>query len=382
VGRYEVSVWVGGEPHAWTDELEVLPLELSFREAPPWQLPVVPGAIEALARVGGEVVAGGTRGALRLLKRDERPRIEALEGWPISAEAVPLPLLAIAAGRSGRAAVAETPASLVWMEHSSGVAMDGAAQDDGAPRVVATWSKPAGECRAMAVSDGSRMPAAYIWWHDGQGERLLRWRPGEAPATVEGPPVPSVADTLVAADLDGDGMDDLVVAGLIAGKLDAHLWRGQALRFVEVGVLSSLHEPTSHLGAVDADADGDLDLLSVGPGQDALWINDGVGHFAEASWRWLPFDRAAGADAAVADLDRDGREDLVIAVPEVVDRLLLGGDASFRDETDLLGLELGAGGRGVVVADLAGDGEPDVLTVRQDGGVRLRVSVAPVPGEP
>jgi hypothetical protein len=64
---------------------------------------------------------------------------------------------------------------------------------------------------------------------------------------------------------------------------------------------------------VDLDRDGDLDLMVVSDfaGTD-LYRNDGRGHFADVTARWLDDSHAAGMAHAIADFNRDGLIDLLV----------------------------------------------------------------------
>ena len=122
------------------------------------------------------------------------------------------------------------------------------------------------------------------------------------------------------------------------------------------------------VAAEDVDGDGDPDLLFVGGIGNALYINDGAGRFRDvtetAGIRYLRPDGSAGEarQPIIADLDNDGRQDLLITYANDRHRLYRGlGDGRFGDVTEraALGGEGSIGGPATVF-DFDGDGLLDV----------------------
>lgn len=120
----------------------------------------------------------------------------------------------------------------------------------------------------------------------------------------------------------------------------------------------------------DLDGDGDLDLyVSNGDGAKTLLLNHGDGTFDEAAAHAgadFPDDWTHGVSAA--DFDDDGDQDLLL-LNRGQSRLLRNrGDATFEDVTDQMGLTGLANAAGASWADLDGDGKLDLLiAVLADG---------------
>lgn len=186
---------------------------------------------------------------------------------------------------------------------------------------------------------------------------------------------------VVAADVDQDGDADLVLSSSSSGegrylRLVHNRWEGPSASASDLPLLveaagtdlPALPDPATRVAALDADSDGDLDLvIAAEAGQDRLLLNDGHGHFFDDSVAALPVDAADGRDLAVGDLDLDGAPDLVVANWAGVDRLYLNdGAGEFDDHSPALSLESRPTVRALVL-DVDGDGDLDVLAIHGDG---------------
>jgi hypothetical protein len=119
----------------------------------------------------------------------------------------------------------------------------------------------------------------------------------------------------------------------------------------------------------DLNADGRLDLVVVNAAADSMsvLINQGNGAFAPK------VDYPTGGvptAVAVGDLNGDGRPDLVVtnggntsALGHTISVLLNTGGGTFAAKVDT---QVGSYPRAVVVADLNGDGTPDVAVANGD----------------
>ncbi len=116
-------------------------------------------------------------------------------------------------------------------------------------------------------------------------------------------------------DVDGDGLADIYLART-EGPNALYRNRG-GWRFEDITARASVAAPDRYsTGCVlaDIDGDGDLDLvLAALGGPNALFLNDGAGHFTEQGADAGLTSSAGSTTIAVADVDGDGDLDLYVA---------------------------------------------------------------------
>lgn len=169
-------------------------------------------------------------------------------------------------------------------------------------------------------------------------------------------------------DFDGDGDLDLYVA--FRDKANV-LFRNDGGRFANVAPALGLADARRSVGGTwfDFDDDGDLDLYQGNMDGDAnaLWRNDG-GRFvdvaAEAGVAWggrAPNDKGNGTvRACVADVNSDGRLDIVTANYGRNGLFLNRGDGRFDDAGAAWGVDADARFDSCALDDFDNDGRPDL----------------------
>jgi hypothetical protein len=179
---------------------------------------------------------------------------------------------------------------------------------------------------------------------------------------------------VLAIDFNADGKLDLAVAngnlGESSGSISVFLGNGDGTfsspATYNVGTTAG---PVS-LASGDLNGDGKPDLVAAvnwdgGYGAMAVLLNNGSGGFSPAVN--YQTTAAGSVSVAVADLNGDGKLDVVVAQSEFYLNIFFGnGDGTFGAPAELFG---GSQPAFVRVADINGDGNPDLLITCLAGGI-------------
>ncbi len=174
------------------------------------------------------------------------------------------------------------------------------------------------------------------------------------------------ATIIVAADLDGDGFVDLFVP---------HRDGGQSLVFWNDGrgnfggtptPVGSAHSSARAAAAADLDGDGVPDLV-VGDEKDGMFLYRGLGarKFSEAVA--LSDLALSPYSVAIADMNRDGTPDLVVGNDQSPGVVFFNHRRGTQLQWTTQRWNDGKGATyGVAIGDLDGDGWPDIAAARSD----------------
>ena len=168
--------------------------------------------------------------------------------------------------------------------------------------------------------------------------------------------------SVVAGNWDGDGKLDLAVANRFSDFVTILQGNGSGGFSPMTGSPVAVGTNPYSIATGDADADGELDLVVANYGSNSVTIlqGDGSGGFSEPAGSPV----AVGTNpecVAVADLNGDGRLDVAVANAGSSNvTILLRNDSGGFSATAQSPLSVGANPEFVAVADMNGDGTPDL----------------------
>jgi len=175
-------------------------------------------------------------------------------------------------------------------------------------------------------------------------------------------------------DVDGDGLPDIFLGrteGCSALYKNLGNWRFQDV--TQSAGVGACDRNTTGVALADVDGDGDLDLVLLATkGPNAIFVNDGKGHFTEHRDLGLSPVGRGGSTVTLSDVDGDGRLDMYVAnyKPYTIDDSLPPQQHAFNQMVKQIGPKKFA-----VVPEYARDYK---IVMRPDmGGLRMTQRGAP-----
>ena len=228
--------------------------------------------------------------------------------------------------------------------------------------------------RSLGASSGGTAVAVLDWNGDGRADIAVAGMSDMAGRIYLGDGAGGVSDTVqlrvqglgtirsvASADFAGDGFEDLVVTG----SGDTLLLRSTGPGDFSVTDIPAGAGLSADVGDFDNDSIADIVIVESAARQVRVLRNSGNGRDFNATG----YDRGSVASATAADMNRDGRDDLLLAVdgddlesPQSL-VLLQRGDGTFP-----AGSRIGASPLSKLLSgDVDGDALPDIVAVNEAG---------------
>lgn len=204
---------------------------------------------------------------------------------------------------------------------------------------------------------------------------------------------------IVVGDANGDRLDDFFVGGAYRGSTSRIYLQENKGNFRAVAFPDSNDKETTNAVFLDADQDGDQDLLVVygsnersltaeGAYQPQLFLNNGKGNFTKSAPNALPKFAVSASSVVAFDYDQDGDEDLFVAGRQVPGRYPLparsyllrndskGTSIRFTDVSGNEGKAISEPGMvcEAISTDLNGDAFPDLVLVGEWMPIKMFVN--------
>jgi hypothetical protein len=248
----------------------------------------------------------------------------------------------------------------------SAIATGNFAASTGSQLAVLGKTVVGGSCTAVPPADPS---SVLIYALAAQNTQLTLVKTTAVDATASG---------LAAADLNGDGKVDLVVAESTSNGVKLLLGNGDGSFMAPSALISTLGAPLS-LVLADLNGDGSPDLAATlqGNGGLAILLNDGTGNLKTASQPFAIASTPVGITAT--DLNGDGLSDLAVVLPGVIST------ASIEGTIDVL-INSAASQATLTIADDPATAKPlpagsHTLTAAFPGDTNFAATTSPIVNE-
>ena len=246
---------------------------------------------------------------------------------------------------------------IAWYEHTDGLGTFGDT------RVITSQADSASSVHAADLDGDGDLDALSTAWSGGE----VAWYENQDGQGTFGPQkllnaAAIGAEAVFAADLDGDGDQDVLSASSVDGGLEWYENQDGLGTFGVEQLIASLAGGATSVSVGDPDGDGDPDVLSssYGDGQIAWHENtDGLGSFGPEQVVTTAAPGAGWADSA--DLDGDGDPDVISASHDSIAWYEnTGGPGAFGPQQVITSSVVAA--RSVLATDADGDGDQDVFS--------------------
>ncbi len=185
--------------------------------------------------------------------------------------------------------------------------------------------------------------------------------------------------SVVAGDINGDGLPDLLYGYDVFGNASLHpLLQSRGGAFIPAPVIALPATINAKCTLADLNADKKLDLICMGFGvvytsvQVAVLLGNGDGTFGAPAIVTLPSGSAYSdlLPAAVGDINHDGHLDIILTDPDTNRILPLLGDGAGNLVVSPT-VYSGSAALQITLADLNGDGNPDMVAQGIYGSVQI-----------
>jgi hypothetical protein len=224
---------------------------------------------------------------------------------------------------------------------------------------------PVGPTNALLVaSEGQGGTVVVAVGADGAA--LLDAHNGGLVARSVPTPPPGRPVALVAADLDGDCDDDVIVA---TDAAPPEIWLRESNGFVDAGPLGTAQ--IAALATGDVNHDGYVDVITGGAGNVTLYYNDGKGHPMPAMMQPSSSGLVAVSALALGDVNNDGNVDLIAGQANNVLQAWLGhADGTFGPGNGVVP-QITLDVERLQLVDIDGDFAPDLAVAVRNGPLHL-----------
>ncbi len=226
------------------------------------------------------------------------------------------------------------------------------------------------------AEDGSELsaPPLRLGWTK-PGTVRLEHVPAIDPSTA--PPMLDRSRRVELIDWHGDGLPDVVA---VAPGGAARVWRNEGGRWgrpTTVGEFAALADPLAAIGLIDVDGDGLADFVRLDVAAVGYQPRTTTGVARPVTWRSSPSVAFGSPSVRFADMDGDGQADLLYSAGDSLLVMARAKDGGWTNRpvvasvpgTTITKSAIDLADPHVHIADMSGDGNPDLVRI-DGGGVR------------